>query len=159
MFTYSARRQVRITNAATGNWLAPLVHDPFWVWVYKSTLKLTQSTRFCDLYFLCKTKQKKRERKQTRVLFQKWLTLLIIYWYLCSFLVLSAKLVGAGCYWKSPKLLVSLCGSDIYNYVTQWWETYIYSAYITVSALVKHAGKYTFIKAYVLYMCMILGNM
>lgn len=36
-------------------------------------------------------------------------------------LVLSAKLVGAGCYWKSPKLLVSnsLCGTDIYNYVTQ----------------------------------------
>lgn len=29
MFTYSARRQVRITNAATRNWFALPVHHPF----------------------------------------------------------------------------------------------------------------------------------
>lgn len=29
MFTYSAKRKVRITNTATRNWSAPLVQHPF----------------------------------------------------------------------------------------------------------------------------------
>lgn len=57
MFTYSTKRKVRITNAATRNWSAPLLQHPFGV--YRSTLKLTQGTCFCDLYFFSKKKKEK----------------------------------------------------------------------------------------------------
>lgn len=58
MFTYSTKRRVRITNAATGTWSAPLLQHP--IGVYTSTLKLTQGTCFCDLYFFSKKKKKEK---------------------------------------------------------------------------------------------------
>lgn len=51
----------------------------------------------------------------------------------------SSELVGTGCYWKSPKLLVSnsLSGTDIYNYVN------VYILHITMSVHVRHTDNYT----------------
>lgn len=60
MFTYSTKRRVRITNAATRNWSAPLLQHPYGV--YRSTLNLTQGTCFCDLYFFSKKKKREREK-------------------------------------------------------------------------------------------------
>lgn len=70
MFTYSARRQVRITNAAIRNWLALLRHHPFPCMSLQQHLR-TQNGAYAFVIFTSFKKKRKKEMKQTRVLFQK----------------------------------------------------------------------------------------